>query len=488
MFAADSPFTVYCRGCYYSDRWDPYQYGVPYDASRPFLEQFAELFRRVPKTATITSGSSGSNINSEYQNWAGNNSNCYLVFNSGQNEMLMYSRGMRQCRDTLDCYYGINAELCYESVNVHDSSRVRYSDNVRNCLDSWFLRDCTGCTNCFGCVNLRYKDYYFFNEPLSKEAYEQRVSVIVGSFARLEEMKKTFHAFSASHPFRANHNMKSEDCEGDYIVDSKNCQHSFEVDKGENCSYHYFTKTAKDASDCIGFGYNSELLYECVATGYSHHMIGCMYAEESSDLEYCHSMRSCMSCIGCDGLTKTNCAILNTVYPEDEYRAQRESIIASMKSDGSWGSYFPLSLAPFAFNETIARDYYPLSKEDACAQGYVWKDVLPETTGKETMGLERIPDTIDDVPESIVKEVLACQTCQRNYRITVQELTKYRSLRLPVPRRCFNCRHAERLRRRGPLELFDRSCAKCGSPVRTSLREEAAPIVYCNTCYTDAIA
>lgn len=484
MYAPESPFTVYCKSCYYSDAWDPKAYGRSYDHSRSFFDQCAELFTSVPKPATMTAGV---NVNSEYQNLAGSNKDVYMVFNSRQNDMLMYSRGMWSCRDTSDCYFGVNVELSYESINIHNSSRVRWGQNVQNCVDSWFLRDCTGCSNCFGCVNLRYKSYHFFNEPLSKEEYERRVGAIMGSGQGLAEMKKKFEELSISHPFRADHNMKSEDCSGDYIIESKNCHQSFEITKNEQCSYNYFTKATKDSYDCMGYGTDSELLYECVAAGTSHKIFGCVYAESSTELEYCHSMRGSSSCIACDGMDKAQFAILNTPYPEHEYRAVREHIVESLKNDGLWGQFFPLSLAPFAFNESCAMDYCPLSKDEAMLHGYNWKHNLPGTTGMETMSLARVPNHIDDCLESIIKEVLACEVCSRNYKITTQELGLYRQMSVPIPLRCFNCRHTERLRRRGPLELRERHCSQCASTLHTALREDSAPIVYCDTCYSAAV-
>ncbi|MBI4599329.1 hypothetical protein HY732_00220 [Candidatus Uhrbacteria bacterium] len=485
MYPSATPYTVYCKACYYSDRWDPFAYGMRYDASRSFFEQFSELLTRIPKAATVIGAQS---INSEYQNWAGTNRDCYMVFNSRENEMLMYSRGMRSCRDTTDCYFGNNVELCYESLNVHDSSRIRFGDNVRNCLDSWFLRDCTGCTDCFGCVNLRYKDYHFFNEPLTKEEYDRRVRDVIGSYTRLMEMKKKFASFGASLPFRENHNTNSEDCTGDYHSGSKSCYHSFEVDQGENCSYHYFTKSAKDSYDCIGFGVDSELTLESIAIGYSQRIRWCVFVENSTELDYCKNMRGCSSCIGCEGMEKAQFSILNTPYSEDEYRHLHTQIVESMKRDGSWGQFFPVLLAPFAFNESCAMDYYPLTKEEALAQGYRWCDTLPGTTGKETMPLENIPDQIRDVPDGITKEIFACSTCGRNYKITTQELALYRQMMVPVPRRCFGCRHEDRLRRRGPMELHEIACAKCAKIIQTTIPSDSGKQVYCEECYTAAVA
>ncbi len=85
----EKPFVVYCQECWWSDKWDPLQYGIEYDASRPFFEQFKELQTSVPRVTLLNTNSE----NSEYTNYAGNNKNCYFLFSNsyGHNE---------------DCYYG----------------------------------------------------------------------------------------------------------------------------------------------------------------------------------------------------------------------------------------------------------------------------------------------------------------------------------------------------------------------------------------------
>jgi hypothetical protein len=31
---------------------------------------------------------------------------------------------------------------------------------------------------------------------------------------------------------------------------------------------------------------------------------------------------------------------------------------------GEWGEFFPSSLSPFGYNETVAQEYYPLTRDD----------------------------------------------------------------------------------------------------------------------------
>ena len=244
VYHKDSPYTVWCLDCFDADDWDAFQYGSPYDKTRTFFEQMDELLKRVPKKALgITGGSN--NVNSEYTNTAANNKNCYLLFNTSYCEDSMYSRGLMRCRDTVDAYFGIEMEQCYEAVNVHKSSGVVFGHNVANCSDSWFLLSCTDCSNCFGCINLRHKNYHWFNEELSREEYERRLALVKGSYQKMREMRTQFEDFALQFPHRENNNMKSEDCTGDYLFSSNRLQDCYEITEGENSKYMFASKILK---------------------------------------------------------------------------------------------------------------------------------------------------------------------------------------------------------------------------------------------------
>ena len=49
IYNPDRPYTIYCRDCWLSDKWDPLQYGKEYDFSVPFFQQFRSLQERVPR-------------------------------------------------------------------------------------------------------------------------------------------------------------------------------------------------------------------------------------------------------------------------------------------------------------------------------------------------------------------------------------------------------------------------------------------------------
>lgn len=481
MYTPKSPYVVYCLDCYVSDKWDPLEYGMEYNTSRSFFDQVKELFEKVPKQALYTTV--GTSVNSPYQNFAGYNKNCYLVFNSGNSEDCMYSRGARFCRGSVDCYYVNQLEEGYECVNVQESYRVRYGQNAISCLDSWFLLNCSNCQSCFGGVNLRNKRYHFFGEQLSKEEYEKRVKGIVGSYVAIREQQKRFEEFALKFPRRQHNNLKSVGSEGEYIFESNNCKYCFEVSKCENCAFCHSTKSATDCRDSFGYGYDSELLLETVATGYSNRMIGTWGCHQAGECIYSLGLRSCKYCIGCDSVKEAEYCVLNKKYSKEEYLRVKERIVGELTEAGEYGLFFPQELALFSYNESLAQEEYPLKEQEAAREEFRWEEDTQMTRGGETMGIGEIPDRIEEVGESITEEILACRECGRNYRITPQELQFYRKMELPIPRNCFHCRHAMRVDRWGPFTLFARTCAKCGEDIKTTYAPDRPETVYCEECF-----
>jgi hypothetical protein len=478
------PSPVYCFECHHSDGWGPHAYGVVYNPERPFFEQFGKLLARVPKATTHVGTGGSQNVNSEYVNFAGGNKNCYLIFNSTENENCAYSRGIIKSKDAGDIYFGEQLEHCYEGVNVNKSNAVFWSQNAVNCLNSYFLMDCADCQYCFGCVNLRHKSYYFWNEPLSKEEWEKKTGEVLKSYLKIEEIKVKFREFSAGFPRKENSNFKAANCFGDYIFESKNCVSCFETFGSEDCKYSVYIKLLKDGYDVVGRGIKSELLLETVGVGHGcSRVIGSWSVEGSHDVEYSYDLRACSYCLGCVGLKHAEYCILNRKYSEADYRVLREKIIAELKGKGVYGIYLPSEISPWAYNETLAQENYPTTKEEAVAHGFRWEDDIPRTKNKETLKPGNIPDDVRNVTDSILSETLSCIECGYNYRIVRSELDFYRQMSVPVPRKCFNCRHLARVGQRGSFKLYDRNCAKCNKGIKTVYPSDRPEIVYCESCY-----
>jgi hypothetical protein len=487
MYNPKSPYKIYCYDCFYSDKWDAKDFAMDYDTSRSFLDQMKEFLIRVPKINTYASLGDGPNINSEYVNMASGCKNCYLVFNTSPAEELLYSRGIKYGKDSSDLYFGVTMERCYESINIQQSAGVIWGQNIVSCVDCIFAYNCSGLTNCFGSVNLRNKSNCWFNEQLTHEEYIARLKEVMGSYSKMEEMKKKFFEFKKSFPHRENNNIKTVGSTGDYLFECKNVRDSFENAKSEDCHYTFSSKEIKDSIGTIGYGTKCENVLEVVATGFSSNVIGTYGAEHSRDILYGYYISNCEDCIGCDALKHGKYSIFNKEYSKEEYEKLKEKIIAELTEAGLYGLMMPPELAPFAYNETIAQDNFPLTKEEVLKLGFRFEDDIQMTKGKETIQPDEIPDQIKDVQDSITKEVLKCIHCERNYKITEQELLFYKKMNLPIPRMCFYCRHQDRIRRRGPYKFWQRNCAHCNKQITTNYAPDRPEIVYCEQCYQQEV-
>ncbi|MBI4599393.1 hypothetical protein HY732_00550, partial [Candidatus Uhrbacteria bacterium] len=136
----------------------------------------------------------------------------------------------------------------------------------------------------------------------------------------------------------------------------------------------------------------------------------------------------------------------------------------------------------------------PLTREQALAKGYRWQDELQSTRGKETLPSSQIPDDIVDVKEEILQQILACDACQKNFKLVKQELAFYKKFSIPIPHLCHDCRYKEHLSLRQPRKLFDGRCMcairshdhgteQCPHTFQTPYPAEAQRIIYCEQCY-----
>lgn len=248
----------------------------------------------------------------------------------------------------------------------------------------------------------------------------------------------------------------------------------------------------KDAYDCCYV--SGELGYEnCECVPMPHRSIACVNTYTGSDLSYCDiCMNNCKNCFGSIGLQHKEYCILNKQYSKEEYEALIPKIIEHMRGNGEWGEFFPIKYSPFPYNVTEACDNYPLSKEDCIKAGYRWREKDKRDYQPQSY---QIPDDIKDIANKITDEILACAGCGKNYKIIPQELYFYRNAGLPVPRKCFDCRHKDRLKLKNPRVLYDRRCDKCGCDIRTTYPPPSVParagdspwIVYCEKDYLESL-
>ncbi len=268
---------------------------------------------------------------------------------------------------------------------------------------------------------------------------------------------------------------------------NENCAYSRGLIRSRDVFDTYYgdeIENTKDCADMLGHCRNSELLYNGVGIGAGAGNVICSWwVESSQDIEYSFTTRSSHDCFGCDAIKNGAFVILNKKYSKDEYQQIRNRIVAELKGKDLYGDFFPIQLAFFAYNETIAQDNMPLTVEEALRAGFRWEENVQKTEGRETVQPENIPDSIKDILNDFVNEILVCTECSRNYKLISRELEFYRKMLIPIPRKCWNCRFTDRLRLRGSYKFWQRTCDKCHKEITTNYAPDAPEVIYCERCY-----
>ena len=177
----------------------------------------------------------------------------------------------------------------------------------------------------------------------------------------------------------------------------------------------------------------------------------------------------------------------------------------------TYGDFFPADLSPFCYNETVAQEIFPLTKEEALKMGYSWKERISKDY-KSDMDASDLPDSSHDTDEDILEKVISCEhkdtcthQCTKAYKITKTEFYFYKKLNIPIPRLCYNCRYCERIAKRNPIKLWNRVCqcsgassfnniykntrvhehkdGVCQNEFQTSYSPVRPEIIYCEKCY-----
>lgn len=509
IYKSEGTFTVYCRNCWESDRWDPLAYGRDYDFSKPFFQQYRELMEVVPRPALT-----GNNlVQSEYTHASFSLKNCYFVSWGGYSEDCLYCYAPLFTRNACDCYVADNSDHVYEVLHSNRMYKSSYAYFSENCMESSFLYDCVGCSDCFGCINIRKQKYQIFNKQYSKEEYRKQMEYWdLGSYERLQEAQSKFRELYLATPRRFAHITNSINSTGDILRDCKDCKVCFSALDGiQNCKYLYLAGlNLKDSYDCTGVGDLSDLLYESMTTTGSHQMMCVAGSSDSTNLQYCDFVYASSNVFGSFCMKHKKYCILNKQYSKEEYQVLLPKIIAHMNAMPyvdrkgriyRYGDFFPSELSAFGYNETLALTWYPKTREEVMEQGWNWQDPIHHDY-EITKTAADLPDNIRDTADSIVNEVIECdhrgvckgQQCSGAFRITKAELDFHRMMRMALPRLCPNCRHYERFGWRNKYHLYRRSCdckmqnhhhltSPCDNSFETTFKPDCPETIYCQDCY-----
>ena len=505
MYPSTSGVNVWAHDEWWQDNWDQNASGRDYNFSKSFFEQYADLLRSAP----VPNLSVTQPIDSDYSNNSSYIKNCYLSFGLTHSENVMYSENSSKCTDCIDSSFLTECSLCYECFFSQRCSRLQYCSYCEDCYDMSFCYECLGCSNCVGCVGLKKKSFYILNQPYTKESYQEKIKELnLLSRKKSEEFLLEVKKLRLSIPVRYARSYKNENCVGEYISNSKNVSQSYYINSGENlkfCSFLY-SPTSKDSYDHYRFGLNSELIYESSSCGDYISRILFSYAcfNNCIEVQYSYMCNKVNHLFGCVGLNGKSYCILNKQYTKEEYEVLVPKIIEHMNNIPyvdkkgrvyKYGEFFPAEISPLAYNETIANEYFPLTKEEAVEKGFNWRE-SERSKYAPTLITEQIPDSIENIDGSITKEIIICEhkgecndSCTGAFKITSAEFDFYKRRGIPLPTLCPTCRYMKRSAKRASMKLYHRHCMKpgCTNEFETSYAPDRPEIVYCERCYQQEV-
>lgn len=475
VYSPSSAYRVYCVDCWWSDKWDPTTFGTPYNFSVPFFEQYRNLMKRVPLIALAHRDA----YDSQYANYITEVRNVYLSYSTIYgSENVFYSKNIDKSRWIYDSLDVSDSERCYQNISVVKNFNCTYAYFSRNCIECDYVYDCVNCRSCFLCANLRSKQFCILNNQYSREEYP----------LKLQELKEKLGVHGLEREFEKlrsvalNKYARAINCvnsTGDDLHEVKNLKEGFNAYNVEDSKYVFRSLDLRNSYDATNAG-RAELFYEFMGGGADNSRLVrfCSYGQPGlDDVHYIDRCGSSSYLFGCIALRSKQYCILNKQYSKVEYEAMLPQIIQHMNdmpyTDESgrvyeYGEFFPPELSPFAYNETVAQEHFPLTKSEASAKGYRWKDDETKTYSV-TLTPQNVPDNPENMSESILSEIIGCEhegrcseQCTTAFKLIPEEVQFYKQQKLPPPRLCPNCRHYQRLKQKNPLRLWHRACTCAG--------------------------
>jgi hypothetical protein len=514
LFPEESGRKIITQEEWFGDSWDGMEFGKEYDFSKTFFEQVNNLEKNIPKYNLNCKLM----VNSPYSGNATGLKNCYLCFSSNYSEDCMYGNALDYSKDSVDNSHINYCERCYECLWLEKCYQCYFSVICKESYNLYFCRSCLGCSNCFGCMGLQKSSYCICNKQYSKEEYEEEIKRMkLNTISGISKAREMTREFWITKPFKNHQGLKNLNSTGSYVTNCKNVNESYLIRESENIKYSQYLQVPKnkDCHDCTAWGQNMELHYETCVCGENSFNIKFSWNcwPDCKDVEYSMFLFNCSDCFGCVGLKKKQYCILNKQYTKEEYFEKVVEIkkqmneIPYLDKKGNiykYGEFFPIEFSPFGYNNTVAIQFFDMTKEEAEKNGYPWYEV-PRGEYSITKKAGGLANSIGEVQDEILQDIIECEKCKNPYRILENELIFYRKENLPIPTRCSECRFQRRIQDRLKLKLYKRKCMcvgevdetgvysntvehlhgkePCQEEFKTGYAPESGEIVYCEECY-----
>ena len=478
-------YPVYKSHEWWSDDWDPLSFGQDYDSSRSFFDQLKELQEKVPRPHQFGKN----NTNCDWCDDVWESRNCYLSRAVFKCENLNYGYRVVESKDSFDLALSFNLQNSYECLGCHDSFNLNFSENSKDCIDSYFLFDCRNCQNCFMCWNLRNKQYCIRNKQYSKEEYEKELKNIrLDSYKNIQVLQLEFENILKNKSVHREHfNLKTTSSVGNYLTNCDKCFNVFSYENSQNCRNQLRGFDTKDCIDQLGCCF-SEISGDnsCNLSGYElKHSIWSQEAKYSEYLDICYEIEYCFGCVG---LRKKKYCILNKQYNKEEFENLKNKIIFNMKERGEYGKFLPYSMGLGDYNLSVAIVYFPdIKKEEIISRNGYWSE--EDLSSQDGISSLKLLDSILDTKPEVTSQALICPETHFRFNISQAEYEFHKRKNFALPRLHFDLRMLKKARKTAVLKSYPYKCFYCGKDINAYYPPEwGYQKIACEECYKQNIA
>jgi len=471
MYSPDKEYKVFDQEFRRWDSRNPLDYWFSYTWN--FKSDFSLLLKKTPVIGKfIIDG-----VNSSYTNHILRPKDSYLCFNSVGIEDCMYMREWDRTKYCFNCDYVIRCEHCADCVQCYDCFNTF---NCLHCYNCSFCNDCEKCTDChycLDCYNIENKSYCINNVQYTKQEYEKMI------LSYKKNHKDTKIVLWCSQKW----------CENSYWNDLTNCKNCSFFYESFDCSDSKYFNRQIQLENCMDLQwYYEQLTIEWISTTNSYHWWFMFYWDNNKESWYYSNCYNCSNIFGCIWLKNKEYCILNKEYSKEEYNKLVPQIIAEMMRNYERGEFFDPKLSYYGYNETIAMDYYPLTKEDALNMWYKWSDYEAPAPKVEKIVLwanlpkvwcKVIQEKKPEFLQKIVNYAIICEVSKKPFRITKQEIDFYVKHNLPIPTKHPDIRHQERLKRKDPTTMHLIHCDECGEEMLSVHLPWKWKKILCEKCF-----
>ena len=472
MLSPDKPYSVYEYEQRLSDNWQAKEIEEKSEKAFSIID---ELLHEVPVRDRFWQN----NENSDYVHITENSKNSYMCFGSSSLENCIYVTYGNFSSNCIDCRFIENCDNCYECIRINHCFWLKYSEGCGWCSDSEYLYNCTWCHDCFNCSDLNNKSYCINNKQYTKEEYLEKLLFLKPDFIERKQLW-----------------LRQENCENSYWNNLFNCKNAVFLwtwSELDNVKYSSVELSADNSYDTFTWWHS------CIYTitwAYSYCSWFLVFSIRMRNSRYCINCFDCSNCFGCVWLKNKEYCIYNKQYTEKEYNELVPQIIAQMIRDKEWWEFFNPQLSYFGYNESMAMDYHPLTREEALERWYKWSDYeAPLPYVEKNVKWEDLPkqwckiikEKKPEILEKILNYAVVCEVSKRPFRITKQEIDFYVKHNIPLPTKHPDIRHKERFERKDPTLMHLIHCDECGEEILSVHLSWEWKKILCEKCFYESM-